>query len=95
MVYRTTVCTIDAPLLEKLSVATRELEESIHERGWSMEIEQYQRFLNQAQSAAGRQQLREAFAAQCRALMVLMVAVAQQRNREESFRPLWDRPAAG
>jgi len=93
--YRNTPCPIEPALLERLAQATRDLEENVHEKGWQLDDEAYHAHLHDTQLATERGVPREAFAAQCRALMVLMNAVAQQRNREESFRPLWDRPAVG
>ena len=95
VVHRTTPCPIEPALLERLAQATRDLEESVHEKGWQLDDDAYHSHLRQSELATERNALREAFAEQCRALMVLMTAVAQQRNREESFRPLWDRPAVG
>jgi protein phosphatase len=94
-IYRRIACTIDVPLLQKLVQATRYLEESIHQKGWYLEAAPYHEHNGKAQVASEGEQLTAAFAEQCRALMVLMEAVHQQRSREEIFKPLWDRPAAG
>src|SRR5437763_10416080 len=84
-------CTIDPPLVDKLAQATKALEASIHEKGWQLADDSYRDHLATAQRAAAETRLQEAFAEQCRAMKVLMDAVHQQRSREESFRPLWDR----
>jgi protein phosphatase len=92
-IYDHDSCVIDTPLLQKLAQATRSLEESIHEKRWQLDIGIYNDHVAKAKAAATENHLREAFAEQCRALMILMEAVHTQRGREESFKPLWDRPA--
>jgi protein phosphatase len=91
-VYRQIPCTIDAPLLQRLALATRNLEESIREKGWQFDARVYQTHLSTAQRANTDGRARDAFTAQCRALLALMDVVGEQRGRGESFRPLWDRP---
>jgi protein phosphatase len=92
-VYRRCPCAIDTLLLQKLAQATRSLEQNIHEKGWQVDSKPYHVRLDQAQHANEQGHARDAFTAQCRAMLVLMQAVHQQRGREESFKPLWDRPA--
>jgi len=91
-IYRQANCTIDMPLMQKLAGATRTLEEGILEKGWSLEDGPYRAYVEAAELATQQAHLRDAFAHQCRALMVLMEAVHHQRTREESFKPLWDKP---
>jgi protein phosphatase len=91
-IYRQAPCAIDTPLLQKLAQATRSLEQNIHEKGWQVDSAPYHVQLDRAQLANEQSRVRDAFTAQCRALLVLMQAVHQQRGREESFKPLWDRP---
>jgi protein phosphatase len=89
-VYRQVSCTIDAPLLTKLAQATKRVESDIHEKAWQFDTMQYQNFLTAAQQANNQGRSRDAFSAQCRALLILMEAVQSQRGRGEGFRPLWD-----
>jgi hypothetical protein len=93
VVYRHTSCAIDPTLLQRLSGATATLEANIHEKGWGFDDGPYRAHVATAQLATQQGHLREAFAEQCRALIVLMDAVHVQRTREESFKPLWDKPA--
>ena len=95
VVYRHISCTIDATLLQRLAQATRALEADINEKGWQFDTAQYQERLNKARQANETNRPREAFAEQCRALMVLMESVHEQRGRGESFRPFWDPPPRG
>ncbi len=94
-VYRREACAIDPTLLQKLVRATRALEENIHDKGWQLSDAAYQAHLRRAEVATEQGRSPEAFAEQCRALLILMEAIHQQRGREESFKPLWDRPAVG
>lgn len=95
VVYRHVPCTIDAGLLQRLAQATRALEKDINDKGWQFDSTQYQERLNKARQANETNHPREAFAEQCRALMVLMESVHDQRGRGESFRPFWDPPVHG
>jgi serine/threonine protein phosphatase PrpC len=93
VVYRHTACAIDSALLQKLAGATKSLEANIHEKGWALDTGSYRAHGETAQLATQQGHLREAFAEQCRALMALMDVVHRHRTREESFKPIWDKPA--
>jgi protein phosphatase len=95
VVYRQIPCTIDAPLMQRLVQATTALEADINEKGWQYDTTQYHDRLNRARQATEMNHPRDAFAEQCRALMVLMEAVHEQRGRGEVFRPFWDPPPQG
>jgi PPM family protein phosphatase len=90
-VYRQTPCGIDSPLLQRLAGATRALEQNIQEKGWQVEDRMYREHLERSQAAAQQGRLREAFAEQCRALLILLETAHQYRSRGEFFKPLWDR----
>jgi protein phosphatase len=92
-VYRQAACTVDDALLQKLIVGTANLEESIKAKNWQIDAETYQMHLKHAQEHLLNGRIRDAFREQCRAMMVLMQTVAEQRGHGESFRPLWDRPS--
>ena len=51
--------------------------------------------MKQASQHANRRRYRDAFRAQCRAMLVLMEAVHRYRGKNEGFKPVWDRPTAG
>jgi protein phosphatase len=90
-VYRQAACAIDPPLLQRLAGATRALEQSVQEKGLQLDGRPYRAHLDRSHDAAQHGRLREAFAEQCRALLVLLEAIHQHRDRNEFFRPLWDR----
>jgi protein phosphatase len=95
VVYRQIPCTIDAPLMQRLVQATKALEADITEKGWQYDTTQYHDRLTRTRQATETNHPRDAFAEQCRALMVLMEAVHEQRGRGEAFRPFWDPPPQG
>ncbi len=94
-IYRHVTCSIDAPLMQRLALATRTLEKDIHDKGWQFDAALYQGHLNKAHSATEQGRTRDAFAEQCRALLALMDAVHRYRGRGENFRPFWDPPPQG
>ncbi len=89
-VYRQTPCSIDSSLFSRLADATSELEASVQGRNWHFAKDELELHRANASRLAPTD-LTGAFREQCRALMVLMDAVATQRTREEMFKPLWDR----
>jgi hypothetical protein len=92
-IYGKTTCSIDSTLLQRLAQATRNLHESIREKGWQFDDAAFQVHLTAAQRANEQGHARAAFAEECRALLVLMEVVHQRRGRGESFNPLWDAPS--
>lgn len=90
-VYRQTPCTIDRAAVDKLAQAVADLEGRIVEKSWSADWNSCRELRQQADNHIKNDRLPDAFRATCRALMILMDAVQQQRGKEESFRPLWDK----
>jgi protein phosphatase len=91
-VYRRVACAIDGPLTQRLAQATQALEANVLEKGWPFDAAAYRAHLDRARAAIALDKPQTAFAEQCRALLVLMETVHEQRGRGESFKPLWDRP---
>jgi hypothetical protein len=90
-VYRQAPCAIDRAAVDKLMQAVADLEGRIVEKSWSADWNSCRDLRQQADNHIKNDRLTDAFRATCRALMILMDAVQQQRGKEESFRPLWDR----
>ena len=65
------------------------LEDNIKEKGWEYDGKAYQERLKQAVQHAKYERFRDAFRAQCRAMLVLMEAVHRYRGRNEDFKPMW------
>jgi protein phosphatase len=89
-VYRQTSCQIDPPLVLRLSQAIDDLVDRIRERAWHADWGLCQELRQEAEKHLQNGRVVDAFRAHCRALLVLMDAVRQQRGKEETFRPLWD-----
>lgn len=94
-VYRQVPCEVDSAVVDKLAHAIGVLEERLRERNWLSDTQGSRRHLDQGQRLLRQGQLPEAFREHCRALLVLMETVEAQRNKEEAFKPLWDRAPVG
>lgn len=92
-IYRKGSCEIDSPFVLRLSQALDDLEGRIREKGWSADWGSCRELRQEAELHLNSDRLVDAFRANCRALLVLMDAVQQQRGKEETFRPLWDKHA--
>ncbi len=92
-VYRQASCAIDAPFVLKLSRALDDLVGRIQEKNWQADWDACRELRGKAEGHLKSGQLLDAFRANCRALMILMEAVQQQRGKGENFRPLWDSPS--
>lgn len=88
-VYRQSPCPVDAAIYEKLGQSVKSLEANIIEKNWQYDAKAYQDQLKQATQHFQHQRYREAFRAQCRAMLVLMEAVHAYRGKNEDFKPLW------
>lgn len=93
-IYRTTPCAIDQSMLQKVSQAIEALEERVRERQWQADWEACERHLELARRHQRQGEWRDAFREFCRGMLLLMEAIHRQRNKEESFKPLWDRAPA-
>lgn len=93
-VYRAVDCTIELALLEKLIKAQATLEERIREHGWHLDWEVYRRHQQQVKEWLGKEELVDAFRESCRAMRMLTETIQRQRNKEESFQPLWEKRSA-
>ncbi|MBI2806756.1 MAG: protein phosphatase 2C domain-containing protein [Planctomycetes bacterium] len=91
-VYRKTACPLDAAIYERLHLSSTTLEESIRGKAWDYDVKTYQERMKQAAQLFKQGSFRDAFRAQCRAMLVLMEAVHRYRGKNEDFQPLWDRP---
>jgi protein phosphatase len=93
-VYRETACGIELPVVKRVSHAVESLEERIKEKDWLVNRAGCQDYKGKAQLLEQQGDLSGAFREDCRAMLLLMEAVNKQRNKEESFRPLWDKAPA-
>ena len=90
-VYRQAACGIDKAMIERLEHGLTILQQRVRDNHWQADdalSQQYRTIGKQAQAAGD---LPEAFRAHCRAMLVLMEAIHQNRGGGgESFKPIWD-----
>lgn len=91
-IYRQTRCLIDEAMVRRLDEALAILEQRIRENRWNADEAQSRQYHQIGNQALAKGDLLEAFRAHCRAMLVLMEAIHAQQGKEESFKPLWDRP---
>lgn len=90
-IYRQIPCTIDQNLVDKIDVALQTLRTRIDENNWTFDQETFAVHDSKAKEFAAKSEWVDAFREKCRAMMALMGAVQQYRNKEEAFRPIWDK----
>lgn len=92
-IYSAKPCAIDNALLDRLLLAQATLQHRIREHTWQADWDavEYHHQVGANLQKAG--DCHGAFREYCRALLPMMEAISRQRNKEESFTPLWDQPA--
>ena len=90
-VYRQTSSTVESELLERMIAAVKTLYQIAFEKNWSPDWKTYDEHLAAAGELHKQGDLSAAFREYCRAMLPLTRALNRQRNKEESFQPLWDR----
>jgi hypothetical protein len=90
-VYRSTVCRVEQPILDKLARAVKAMHQRAEERQWEIDRQYYGEHRTQAETLLAQGDLPGAFREYCRAMMPLSSALNKQRNKEETFQPLWDK----
>lgn len=89
-IYRQASCGIDRAMIDRLDEALIVLRQRIRENHWKTDDAQSQKYHDIGNHAQANGDLLEAFRAHCRAMLVLMEAIHQQRGGGgESFKPLW------
>jgi protein phosphatase len=91
-VHRRSSCRIEAPLVEKLGKAQEILSQRADERNWDADRETASSHRQQSEEALRRNDLVGAFREMCLAMLPFTLALQRQRQKEEVFQPLWDRP---
>lgn len=90
-IHRQQSCAIDAPLAQKLARVLALLEGRVRERQWVTDGEESRRHRDQAERLLRGSDPTGAFREYCRALLPLTETVQKYRQKEESFKPLWDK----
>jgi serine/threonine protein phosphatase PrpC len=90
-IHRRTSCVIDAPLLDRLGRALEAIRQRAQEKQWDPDWPAYQEHHQAGASFLETGDVSSAFREFCRALLPLTQALSRQRNKEESFQPIWDK----
>jgi protein phosphatase len=91
-VHRRTQCRIDAVLIDKVTKALDALNQRAEERNWEADREDSAGHRRKANDALRRNDLPNAFHEMCLAIIPYTRALQKQRQKEEVFQPLWDKP---
>ena len=70
------------------------LDERIKEKNWHINRDVCQDHRAQGRVCLDQGDLPGAFREDCRAMLLLMEAISKHRNKEESFKPVWDKAPA-
>jgi protein phosphatase len=89
--YRQTFCKVEQGLLDKMARAQAALEKQLRERGWNPDWKACEQHRHLAEQFLRSGRLQDACREYCRAIRVLTEELDRMRNKEESFKPLWDR----
>jgi protein phosphatase len=91
-IHRQAACLVEQPLLDKLARALEVLRQRADEKHWEPDWNLYQEHNAAAGELLQKGDLPGAFREYCRALLPLTRALQKQRNKEEVFQPVWDKP---
>jgi serine/threonine protein phosphatase PrpC len=90
-IHRRASCTIDAPLLDRLGRALEAIRQRAQEKQWDPDWAAFQEHHQAGATLKETGDAPGAFREFCRALLPLTQALSRQRQKEESFQPLWDK----
>ena len=89
--HRRRNCTIEKPLLDRLAKALRTLEGLAHEKGWTPDWVAIKENKAEGEKHSAAGDATAAFRSYCRAMLPLMRTQHERRQKEEVFRPVWDK----
>jgi protein phosphatase len=92
-IYSHSPCGIERGLLDKLAKAAAAMNQHACEKQWDADFAQYEQHHALAEELLGKGDLVGSFRENCRSMRPLTEALQRQRNKEEVFQPLWDKPA--
>jgi protein phosphatase len=90
-IHRQHGCGIDNALVHKIARALATVEGRVRERQWEADWEQSRTHREQAERLLRGGDLPGAFREFCRAMLPLTETLQKYRQKEESFKPLWDK----
>jgi protein phosphatase len=89
--HRRRACKIEKPLLDRLTRALKTLEQLADEKGWEPDWSVVKSQKQEGERYLQAGDLPSAFREYCRALLPLTRALHERRQKEEVFRPVWDK----
>ncbi len=89
--HRRRTCKIEKPLLDKLVKALNTLQQMAEEKGWTPDWDTVKSCKLAGDGLMGAGDLPGAFREYCRAMLPLTRAYHERRQKEEVFRPVWDK----
>ena len=90
-IQKETPCRLELPVIQRVRQAVETLEEWIKEKNWHVEWVKCLEHRTSGRLFEEQGNLAGAFRENCLALLLLMEAISKQRNKEESFKPSWDK----
>jgi protein phosphatase len=90
-IHRRASCRVEQPLVDRLARAVRTLRQRAEEHNWAVDWSSVRQYDEEAVRLLEKKDLTDAFRAYCLAMLPLTQAFSQQRNKEESFQPVWDK----
>lgn len=92
-IHRSSPCNIEAPLLDKLAKTVKSLQQHARDKHWEPDWQDIENHQLGAERLLIHHDLAGAFREYCHAMLPLAEAAHQHRNKEEEFKPHWDRTA--
>ena len=89
--HRKRACKIEKPLLDRLTRALKTLEQMASEKGWEPDWALVKEHKEEGEKHLQAGDLSAAFREYCRAMLPLTRALHERRQKEEVFRPVWDK----
>ncbi len=91
LIHRQVSCQIGKPLVSKFAETLANLQQQAHQEKWDVNWEAYRQHFESAGKHLAKNDFPAAFPELCRALQPLTEALAKQRQKQEVFKPVWDK----
>lgn len=92
---RRTNCAVNDCLVDRFLATAQSLRELAVEEGWKVDSQELGRQIADAAAAVKAHRVEEAFAGVCRSIGVLATGMRAARDKQEVFRPQWERKSRG
>lgn len=89
--HRRRACKIEKPLFDKLAKAFSTLKQMAEEKGWTPDWDAVNEHKSEGDTLLAANDLPGAFREYCRAMLPLTRSFHERRQKEEVFRPVWDK----